>query len=150
MEIISTTTRSKILIKYMKQLFVFLVATFIITSCKVSLVPQRNEAILTQISQGQQTTDSVYDAMLNSSDKSFQSYASGYILVASKIADLKVVEMSRNKTISSQVDILMQKFNDYAQSHEDKGSLNNAEITTYKNDLDALWQPIYNSENFLK
>jgi hypothetical protein len=134
---------------YKKIVLVMMIAT-ICFSCKVSLVPQRNEAILTQISQGQQTTDSVYNAMLNSSDKSFQSYASGYILIASKIADLKAVEVSRNKTISSQVDILMQKFNYYAEQHESRGTLSNAEITTYKNDLDALWQPIYNSENFLK
>jgi hypothetical protein len=134
---------------YKKIVLVMMIAT-ICFSCKVSFVPQRNEAVLTQISQGQQTTDSVYNSMLSSSDKTFQSYAAGYILIASKIADLKAVEVSRNKTISSQVDILMQKFNYYAEQHESKGTLSNAEITTYKNDLDALWQPIYNSENFLK
>ena len=134
----------------MKQLLFFLAAMLFITSCKVAFVPQRDQSVLGQISAGQHTTDSVYDAMLSSNDKTYQSFENGYAMIAVDIAFLQTTESLRNKTIASQVDILQKHFTFYMNQHKTKGSLTNAEISTYKNDLDAYWQPIYASENFLK
>jgi len=121
-----------------------------IISCKVTWVPSADDQIKAQVTQGMRTTDSVYDVMIVSSDKTYSSHTAGYDLIAQDIDNLYHLEEARNSTIASQVKILQTHFIYYRSQHQTKGTLNKGQLETYKNDLDAFWKPIINSENFLK
>lgn len=124
----------------------YILLLLLLPACKVAFVPTRNDIIIAQVMQGQRTTDSIYDVMITG-DKTYNPEL--YDMIQGEITALSTEESGRNKIIASQVAKLQSHFNYYRGQHQVK-SLNAAELTTYKNDLDAFWQPILNSEKTLK
>jgi hypothetical protein len=136
----------------MKNFLFITILLLALTSCKVSFVPSSSTAMKAQVTQGIKTTDSLFVAETANTDKSFATYQATYVQVQNTITSIQVQDSLRAKSglILLQVARLQSHFNTVVNNHKIKGYLNNAEIETNKNIINALWLPILVSENSLK
>lgn len=136
----------------MKKLIVILSLLFIFSSCKVSFVPTASVVIKSQVTAAIKTTDSLFVAESVNTDKSFTTYQSVYTSLQNSISSIQSQDSARAKSglILLQVARLQSAFNQFIATHQSKGVLNNVEIETNHNIIDALWLPILVSENSLK
>jgi hypothetical protein len=133
----------------MKQLKIFLLAALIFTvSCKVSLVPARSQDAITQVEQASTASDNLYDGIIASSDKSYNTYASNYDAVDQQITQILVLDSSRknSKVLLIIANDLAKRFQTYQSEHKDAGSINGSQARTYKDYIHALFESLHNAE----
>lgn len=132
----------------MKSIFFLL----LITSCATIKPPAKNDAIKEQTAQGANLTDSIYQVMIDASDKSYTANQANYLLLENAVNNLLVINTGRPnaENIVTQINILREHLLKYETIHHDKGTLNSSELYIFKEYLKAFWSPILRSEGYLK
>lgn len=135
--------------------FSFLAVLFLIvafTSCKVTLVPARSPEAITQVQQAAAATDSLYDAIISSHDKSYASYALGYDAINEQITQILILDSSRNnaKRVLTIAHDINNRFLKYQSDHQRAGKLNNSQALSKKDYMHSLFSSLQNAENNFK
>lgn len=134
------------------KLSILFALSLLIFSCKVSWVPTRSEQAISQVKQAAQSTDSLYNVIITSSDKSYNTYAEGYQDINLQITQILLFDASRNnsKRIVEIATDIHNTFLEYQTKHKNSGTLNNSQLQTNKDYLHALFSALYNAENHFK
>ena len=130
-------------------LFLFAVA---FTSCNVNLVPSKSPVAIAAVQGAATATDNLYNDIIGSSDKSYQSFAPGYQVVNEEINDILIFDSARKKAgvILIIARDIQGRFKKYEAEHKSAGSINNGEAQTYKDYMHALFSSLINAENNFK
>lgn len=116
-------------------------------SCVVT-APAYDPVVVSEVGSASNMTNDLYDKIINSSDKSYSTYANDYETVALAINHILILDSARerNKIILKIANDIKNRFATYRAEHEQAGTRNNTQLETYKNGMHALWSALYNSE----
>lgn len=136
----------------MKKLFLSLFIGAIFFSCKVTFVPTKSASMIANVLDIQNSTTSLYDAVIASNDKSYVSYQNDYGSIGSKIDSIVEVNKIRphGGNIYAQSVLLQKYFKKYSADHKTRGALTNGELRVYRDYLKSFIKPILVSELSLK
>lgn len=132
---------------------IFLVATILLLfSCNFKLAPAYNEDAAKKVTIAFSGNMALYDKAIASSNKSYAAYQVDYDLIEVQINEIVTFNQTRKRgtfLLGMSNDILA-RFVKYENDHKTAGTLNNSQLTSYKDYMQALWKPLYNAEINLK
>jgi hypothetical protein len=134
------------------KLTILLSLVIFISSCAVHIVPARDSNILIKVVQAENDTKQLYTNIMVAPDKSYAIFLPNYLTIDTEITDLITLEQSRvkGKIVYGMIKDIANRFAGYEATHRNQGTINNSEALIYQNGMEALWQPLYNSENNFK
>lgn len=136
----------------MKRILSVLCLVILFASCTVKLVPTRDTNMISQVGAASNMTAALYDEIIASSDRSFPTYESEYQNVQNAIDNIVVQDATRDKAkvvLKIATDI-KNRFANYTAQHKAETNLNDAQLRTFKNYMQALWSALYNAESSYK
>jgi len=136
----------------MKKLLLFILLSATLFSCMIHLVPAKSPIALVSTQNIQKDIGSLYDRIMVSSDKTWNTYALDYTAIDVEIDSLISYDKTRSNVsnIVHQVILLQSAFTEYEGEHKAKGRIATSEAKVYKSYLNSFIKPILISENSLK
>lgn len=136
----------------MKKFLILIIATsLIMASCKVTWTPKYDPAVVTLVESTQKATDDLYDQIVSSSDKSYDSYKTQYENIIGNIALIKQTDSSRVKAVKllNIISYIQERFIQYRDFHLESKVLNNYQAKVFKEYMDVIWKALLNAEKNL-
>lgn len=123
-----------------------------ISSCKVTWAPKYDSDMVARVDAAHATTDSLYNAVMVNSDKSYNTYALAYGEIQTELQDIRDLDTARVKSakIVSVVDYIIDRLTLYQSYHSDAGNLNNSQARVFEDYMDVLFKALHNLESNLK
>lgn len=133
---------------------VFLFFLFMLTSCKVMLVPEYNAQLEDQIANAAKATDKLYIDILDTpgGERKYDTFKERYNEIESEINSIQLKNEGRPKNGDFLVIIknLKDAFAEAKKYHRDHSTLSNGEALAYSATLSGYWKPLYIAEKALK
>lgn len=131
--------------------FRILLSALIFCVTQFSCTPKFNMEASEKTTVTWNATDALFDKVIQSQDKSYNSYSADYSAIATDIAALQEIDRARakNKTIVRILTDIQNRFDTYQNEHKAAGNINDAQARAYKYGMDALWKELYNTETHL-
>ena len=137
-----------------RKLPVFLFFIFMLTSCKVMLVPEYNAQLEDQISNTAKATDKLYIDMLDTphGNRTYDTFKERYNEIEAEINSIQLKNEGRPKNGDFLVIIknLKDAFAEAKKYHRDHTTLSDGEAIAYRATLSGYWKPLYAAERGLK
>lgn len=135
-----------------KLLFLLAITAFLFSSCRVLLVPPKDQTQIDRVERVQADVADLYNTAMSSEDKTFETYADKYALIEDQINTIVEFNKIRPKggNIWQQSRLLQNIFLGYKVIHQQSKALNNFQLAIFHEYLDALIEPILASERSLK
>jgi hypothetical protein len=132
----------------------FLILIFILTSCRVMLVPEYNAALEDQIANAAKTTDKLYIDIMDTpfDERTYTSFNTRYNDIEAEINSIQLKNEARPKNGDFLVIIknLKDAFAEAKKYHKEHKLLTEGEAIAYQATLAGYWKPLYISEKSLK
>lgn len=124
----------------------------LLLSCNFKLMPAYNESTAQKVTVAFSGNMAIYDNAIKSPDKKFVTYQSDYDLIESQIHEIVSIEQARKngKIPLGMANDVLERFLKYEGQHKTLGALNNSQLQSYKDYMQAYWKPLYNFELNLK
>ncbi len=127
---------------------------FMLTSCKVMLVPEYNAQLEDQITNAAKATDKLYIDMLDvpQSKRTYDNYSERYNGIEAEINSIQLKNEGRPKNgdFLAIIKNLKDAFAEAKKYHKDKSTLSDGEAMVYRGTLSGFWKPLYIAERALK
>jgi hypothetical protein len=138
----------------LKKSIPLLLALSILTSCRVTLVPEYSAQIEAQIAKAAQANDRLYIDMLDvpANQRTYKSFQERYNEIESEINSIRLKNESRPKNADFLVinKNLKDAFSEAKQYHKENMTLSDGEVKAYQASLAGFWKPLYIAEIALK
>lgn len=138
----------------LQKLSVFLLLVFMITSCRVMLVPQYSAALEDQIASAAKATDKLYIDMLDmpANERTYNVFNERYNDIEAEINSIQLKNEARPKNGDFLVIIknLKDAFAEAKKYHKEHTTLSDGEAIAYQATLSGFWKPLYIAEKALK
>lgn len=136
----------------MKKILFLLIISATVFSCRVTFAPAKDASMIVNVMDIQDKTNTLYDGIIASTDKSFDTYANEYTSLDRKIDSVVAMNKDRKNAgnIHKQASLLQTHFKRYAADHKNKGTLRDSEARVYRDYLQSFIKPILVSEFSLK
>jgi hypothetical protein len=132
----------------------FLILIFILTSCRVMLVPEYNAALEDQIANAAKATDKLYIDIMDTpfDERTYTSFNTRYNDIEAEINSIQLKNEARPKNGDFLVIIknLKDAFAEAKKYHKEHKLLTEGEAIAYQATLAGYWKPLYISEKSLK
>ncbi|KAA9041831.1 hypothetical protein FW778_07390 [Ginsengibacter hankyongi] len=137
-----------------QKISVFLMLAFMITSCRVMLVPEYSAALEDQIANTAKATDKLYIDMLDVpvNKRTYHDLNERYNEIEVEINSIQLKNEARPKNGDFLVIIknLKDAFAEAKKYHKDHNTLTDGEAIAYQATLAGFWKPLYIAEKALK
>lgn len=137
-----------------RKLSAFLSLLFMLTSCKVMLVPEYNAALEDQIASTAKATDKLYIDMLDvpANERTYDTFNERYNEIEVEINSIQLKNEARPKNGDFLVIIknLKDAFAEAKKYHKEHKILSDGEAIAYQATLSGYWKPLYIAEKALK
>jgi hypothetical protein len=131
-----------------------MLALLAFTACRVTMVPDHNEALERQIITAQKANDRLYLDMLAvpETERKFELFISRYVEIESEINSILFQNKARQKSedFVTITENLKNKFRQYKEEHKAAKTLKDAEITAYQAGITAMCKPLILAERSFK
>ena len=137
-----------------RKLSAFLLLIFMLTSCRVMLVPQYSAALEDQIANTAKATDKLYIDMMDTpvNERNYPAFSGRYNEIESEINSIQLKNEARPKNGDFLVIIknLKDAFAEAKKYHKEHTTLSDGEAIAYQATLSGYWKPLYIAEKALK
>jgi hypothetical protein len=137
-----------------RKLPAFLLLVFMLTSCKVMLVPEYSAALEDQIANAAKATDKLYVDILDTpaNERTYQTFSERYNDIEVEINSIQLKNEARPKNGDFLVIIknLKDAFAEAKKYHKEHKTLSDGEAIAYQATLSGYWKPLYIAEKALK
>ncbi|MEO6188027.1 MAG: hypothetical protein ABIO82_07920 [Ginsengibacter sp.] len=127
---------------------------FLISSCRVTLVPEYNARLETQITDAAKATDRLYIDLLGEelSARNYDRIQARYNDLEAEINSIELINQGRvkNDDFLAIIKNLKDAFHEAKEYHKEHKTLSNGEIKAYQATLAGYWKPLYVAERSLK
>lgn len=131
-----------------------LLLLFLISSCRVTLVPEYNAKLETQITDAAKATDRLYIDLLGEelSARNYDKFQDRYNDLEAEINSIELINQGRlkNDDFLAIIKNLKDAFLEAKEYHKTHKTLSNGEIKAYQATLAGYWKPLYVAERSLK
>ncbi len=136
----------------LKKISLILVLAAILFSCAVKLVPTYDPAVVSQVGAASNATNDLYDKIIASSDKRFDTYQSEFVTILNQIQAIKTANAVRdhNRVIMKIITDIETRFTNHIAEYAQAVTFNDAQLSSLKNSMHALWSALYNTESHFK
>ncbi len=136
------------------KLMALLFALCMLTSCKVTLVPEYNAQLEDQIANAAKATDKLYIDMLDApqTQRTYDAVHERYNEIEAEINSIELKNEARPKNEDFLIIIknLKDAFTEAKKYHKDHATLLDGEAIAYRATLAGFWKPLYAAERGLK
>ena len=137
-----------------RKLSMFLLLIGVLTSCKVTWVPEYSAALEDQIANAAKATDKLYVDMLDVpvNERTYTAFSERYNDIEVEINSIQLKNEARPKNGDFLVIIknLKDAFAEAKKYHKEHKTLSDGEAIAYQATLSGYWKPLYISEKALK
>ena len=137
-----------------RKLSAFLSLVFMLTSCKVMLVPQYSAELENQIANTAKSTDKLYIDMMDTpvNERTYHAFSERYNDIEVEINSIQLKNEARPKNGDFLVIIknLKDAFAEAKKYHKEYKILSDGEAIAYQATLSGYWKPLYIAEKALK
>lgn len=137
-----------------RKLSAFLSLVFMLTSCKVMLVPQYSAELENQIANAAKSTDKLYIDMMDTpvNERTYHAFSERYNDIEVEINSIQLKNEARPKNGDFLVIIknLKDAFAEAKKYHKEHKTLSDGEAIAYQATLSGYWKPLYIAEKALK
>ena len=137
-----------------RKLSAFLSLVFMLTSCKVMLVPQYSAELENQIANTAKSTDKLYIDMMDTpvNERTYHAFSERYNDIEVEINSIQLKNEARPKNGDFLVIIknLKDAFAEAKKYHKEHKILSDGEAIAYQATLAGFWKPLYIAEKALK
>ncbi len=127
---------------------------FLFSSCRVSLVPEYNARLETQIADAAKASDRLYIDLLGEEPlaRNYDKFQDRYNDLEAEINSIELINQGRIKNDDFLVIIknLKDAFQEAKEYHREHKTLSNGEIKAYQATLAGYWKPLYVAERSLQ
>lgn len=130
-----------------------LLLSLIFTSCSVlNFMPSYNSTVVLEIKSTQEYADSLATAIIQNTDKNFDTYKAGYELLDVKVKNIYALELQRanGKWLAKQAESVNSVFQNWYGYHAKSITLTADEAARFKDLFNASINSLLVSENSLK
>lgn len=137
-----------------QKISVFLLLAFVLTACRVMLVPEYSAALEDQIASAAKATDKLYIDMLDAplNERTYKAFNERYNDIEVEINSIQLKNEARPKNGDFLVIIknLKDAFAEAKKYHKEHTTLSDGEAIAYQATLSGFWKPLYIAEKALK
>ena len=137
-----------------RQVSLLVIVLFLLSSCRVTWVPEYSASLEEQIINGAKKNDLLYLDMLGKkgAERRYANYMDRYNEIAAEINSIELKNEARKKSseMSTIIENLEKNFQQYKSDHERNSTLPDGEILIYQSQIRAFWKPLLVAERGLK
>ena len=139
---------------FLRRISVIFLLACILSSCRVSWVPEYSAQLEDQITKAAKATDKLYIDMLDIplNNRTYENFKERYNEIEAEINSIKLKNEARPKNADFLIinKNLKEAFVEAKTYHKDNSTLANGEVKAYQASLAGFWKPLYVAELALK